>query len=264
MQVSDNGMMALIGHEGIVQSRYKDAVGVWTIGVGHTKAAGGINPEKFVGSMSIRQVFDLLRADVTKYAADVSKAVKVPLEQHEFDALVSWHFNTGRIMKSPKWLPVLNRGDKKAAGKMLARSIITANGKVLKALEDRRAVESAIFLTGAYPKPFANLYPASPSGKVLWSEGKRIDLTRALQIDAKPPAKPVEPQKPAPTPTKPEAPPREPTATPEAKAAPKGIIAGFVVAILTGIAGLFWSGACLMPEFIINLLGYAAKCTGGN
>lgn len=218
MQVSDKGLMALIGHEGIVQSRYRDAVGVWTIGVGHTKAAGGINPEKFVGSMSIRQVFDLLRQDVAKYAADVSKVVKVPLEQHEFDALVSWHFNTGKITKSPKWLPVLNRGDKKAAGKMLARSIITAKGKVLPALEARRKDESALFLTGVYPRPFANLYPASPSGKVLWSEGKRIDLTRALQIDAKPPAKPVESQKPAPAPTQPGAPPPAPQATP----APKG------------------------------------------
>lgn len=35
MKLSDKGLMALIAHEGIVQSRYKDAVGVWTIG-GHT------------------------------------------------------------------------------------------------------------------------------------------------------------------------------------------------------------------------------------
>ncbi|WP_428141663.1 glycoside hydrolase family protein, partial [Bradyrhizobium sp.] len=36
--------MALISHEGIVLSRYKDSVGVWTIGVGHTKAAGNPDP----------------------------------------------------------------------------------------------------------------------------------------------------------------------------------------------------------------------------
>ena len=33
MHLSDKGLMALISHEGVVQSRYKDSVGVWTIGV---------------------------------------------------------------------------------------------------------------------------------------------------------------------------------------------------------------------------------------
>lgn len=263
MQVSDKGLMALIGHEGIVQSRYKDAVGVWTIGVGHTKAAGGIDPEKFVGSMSIRQVFDLLRHDVANYAADVSKAVKVPLEQHEFDALVDWHFNTGRILKRPKWLAVLNKGDKKTAGAMLARSIITAKGKRLQNLVDRRKDTSDLFLTGSYPKPFATLYPASPSGAVLWKQGKRIDLVRALQIAAKPPATPQEPQTPAPVPTQPATKPPAPQATPDGKVKPKRRVAGALAVLIGAIVAAFWARACAMPDWLINLVGYAAKCTGG-
>jgi len=41
MKLSDKCRIALISHEGIVQSRYKDSVGVWTIGVGHARVPPG-------------------------------------------------------------------------------------------------------------------------------------------------------------------------------------------------------------------------------
>ena len=92
MQVSERGLMAIIAHEGIVKSRYKDSVGVWTIGVGHTKAAGGLNPETFTGELSLNEVMDLFRKDIARYEADVTKAFAgVPLIQHEFYALESFH-----------------------------------------------------------------------------------------------------------------------------------------------------------------------------
>lgn len=40
MKLSKQGAMELIGHEAIVQTRYRDTKNIWTIGVGHTKAAG--------------------------------------------------------------------------------------------------------------------------------------------------------------------------------------------------------------------------------
>lgn len=259
MQVSDKGLMAIIGHEGIVQSRYKDAVGVWTIGVGHTKAAGGIDPANFAGTMTVRETFDLLKHDAAKYAADVSKAVKVALEQYEFDALVSWHYNTGRIRKNPAWLAALNRGDKKTAGRALANSIVTAKGKRLPALVTRRKAESDLFLYGKYPPPFANLYPASPAGKVIWDHGKRIDLVRSLQIGEKPPAKPAGAQEPPKAPIQPKAPQPAPATPAGAKAAKTGMF----VSVIAGLSAMIYAGACHLPGWFINLLGYAAKC-GGN
>ena len=253
MKVSDKGLMFLVGHEGIVQSRYKDAVGVWTIGVGHTAAAGAPDPAKFAGTMTMREVFDLLRRDVAKYEAAVSRAVKVALEQHEFDALVSWHYNTGKIARAT-WLKALNDGRKAAAFAALKTSIITAGGERLQALVDRRKAESALAQTGVYPKPVAMLYPASPQGKVLWSKGKQIDLVRALEAGATAPAA----QKPAvnvPSPAE--------TAPAASPVPAKGITAGFAAAMIALVAGLFWSGACLAPQFIIDWLGYAARCTGG-
>jgi len=203
MKISDKGIMALIGHEGVVLSRYKDAVGVWTIGVGHTKAAGAPDPATYTGKMTMRDAFDLMRKDIVKYERGVLNAVKVPLAQHEFDALVSFHFNTGAIAKA-SLTKHLNAGNKAAAAKAFA-NWTKGGGRVLPALVKRRSDERAMFSRGVYPKPVATLYPATHDGRVQWSEGKQIDLVRELQVSAPskpavdpvatvPPAKPAETQ----------------------------------------------------------------------
>lgn len=186
MNLSDKGLMALISHEGIVQSRYKDSVGVWTIGVGHTAMAGGIDPSKFAGTLTMKEVFDLLRVDVAKYEAAVNRAVTVPLKQHQFDALVSFHYNTGAIGKATL-VKKLNAGDVTGATKGFDAWVKP------KEITERRMAEKALFHSGVYPAPFATVYPATPQGKVLWGSGKRIDLAKALFIET---AKPVDVVKP--------------------------------------------------------------------
>lgn len=173
MKTSTEGLIALIGHEGIVQSRYKDSVGVWTIGVGHTKAAGGIDPATFAGQLSVAQVIDLLRTDIAKYEKDVSDAVHVSLKQHEFDALVSFHFNTGAIKKA-SFVKKLNAGDRVGALKGIMDWRKPAE------IIPRRTAERDLFKTGVYPSPYANVYPADKNGKVLWGQGKRVDVKALL------------------------------------------------------------------------------------
>lgn len=100
MNLSPNGAMELIGHEAIVLTRYRDSVGIWTIGVGHTKAVGSPDPSAFTGTLTLQQVFDLFENDVARYVADVNFAVKHAVSQTQFDALVSFHYNTGAIRKA--------------------------------------------------------------------------------------------------------------------------------------------------------------------
>lgn len=86
----------LIAHEGMVLRAYKDIAGIWTIGVGHTAMAGP--PAPFPGmSITRAEAEEILSRDLVKFEKRVLKTVKVPLTQHEFDALVSFDFNTGRI-----------------------------------------------------------------------------------------------------------------------------------------------------------------------
>lgn len=179
MKMSTEGLMALIGHEGIVLSRYKDSVGVWTIGVGHTAAAGYPDPRSYVGSLTVGEALGLLRQDIVKYEAGVNAAVKVPLKQHEFDALVSFHYNTGAIGKA-SFVKKLNADDRAGALKGIM------DWRKPPEIIGRRTAERDLFKTGIYPTPSATVYPATPDGKVLWGQGKSLNLREALAPKPKP------------------------------------------------------------------------------
>jgi lysozyme len=174
MQLSRQGAMELIGHEAIVTARYRDSVGVWTIGVGHTKAAGAPDPEKFGGEMPIKQVFELFTKDVRKYVDAVNAALTKDVTQTEFDALVSFHFNTGKIKKASLTRSI-NAGDKaKAAAEFM-------NWVKPPEITGRRKKEQKLFATGTYSNGGkATLYSANGAGKVQWTSGTRIDLDTEL------------------------------------------------------------------------------------
>ena len=226
MRMSTEGLIALIGHEGIVLSRYKDSAGIWTIGVGHTAAAGGIKPETFTGTLSMQQAIDLLRTDIAKYERGVTKAVKVPLKQHEFDALVSFHYNTGAIGKA-SFVKKLNAGDR--AGAIDGIMDWSKPPEII----PRREAERDLFKTGIYPAPLANTYPATSSGKVLWGKGKRVNVRDLLNI-------PVRDEKPS---TPPSLPVQEPVRDAPATLERKPTLGNWLTELLTAILKAFTKGA---------------------
>lgn len=168
MKTSDKGLAEIAGHEGIVLKRYRDSVGVWTIGIGHTVSAGEPDPSEVRQALSILEAMEIFRRDIAKFEERVNKAVKVSLLQHEFDALVSFDFNTGGIYRA-KLTQSLNSGNKIAA----------ANGFMgwLKPPEirKRRTAEMNLFKSGRYGDGYATIYEASSSGEVLWNISERID-----------------------------------------------------------------------------------------
>lgn len=181
MKTSLKGRMAIAKSEGIVLSRYKDAVGVWTMGIGHTTLAGKPDPKYFEGELSMPEVFEMFAKDLKKYEDRVNRAVKVPMTQEQFDALVSFDYNTGGIFKATL-VKTFNAGDEVKAAKQFM-NWTKAGGKSLDALKKRRREEADIFLNGKYPKPVATLYPATRSGKVQWSKGRNVDLTKLLSSE---------------------------------------------------------------------------------
>ena len=80
--------------EGCKLKAYKCPAGVWTIGYGHTSAAG--NPAVTEG-MVITQVEaeNILAKDLAVFEAGVNKCVKVSVSQHQFDVLVDYAYNAG-------------------------------------------------------------------------------------------------------------------------------------------------------------------------
>lgn len=169
--MSKKGLIELIGHEAIVQTRYKDSVGVWTIGVGHTKRAGPPDPKSITGIMSIKDVLVLYQRDLQKYIDAVNTAVKVDVSQTEFDALVSFHFNTGGIGRA-SLVKSLNAGDRKRAAKEFMNWIKPPE------IKKRREKEQRLFASGTYSgQGKATVYLATTDGKVLFDKGKSIDLS---------------------------------------------------------------------------------------
>ena len=144
MKTSQQGIVALVIHEGIVPGPYLDSRSVWTYGVGHTAAAGAPEPAKMPRGMpadldkALRYVFALFVRDLAKYEREVTQALRVPVAQYEFDALVSFHYNTGGI-KVAALTRHLNAGFRlKAANAFMGWS-------KPKEVIDRRKDEQALF-----------------------------------------------------------------------------------------------------------------------
>lgn len=162
MKVSDKGLIELVCHEGIVPYPYRDSVGVWTYGIGHTAAAGEPNPETMPRGVatSLKACVELFRKDLEKYEKAVLRAVKVPLKPHEFDAIVSWHYNTGAVATA-SWIKKLNAGDRAGA----IKGIMDWNKPA--EIIGRRTAERNLFRDGTYSSNGkALIYTADKNGKL--------------------------------------------------------------------------------------------------
>lgn len=148
MKTSAAGRAAITRREGNVLKAYKDSVGILTIGVGHTSMAG---PPKVTAGLKItaEESDEILSRDLAKFEAAVEKAVKVPVSQNEFDALVSLAFNIGGgAFAKSTLVRKLNAGDRKGAADAFM-SWNKAGGKTLKGLTTRRQDERKQFLQNA-------------------------------------------------------------------------------------------------------------------
>ena len=186
---SPSGIAELAGSEGIVLSPYRDSVGVWTFGVGHTKSAGSPNPRSFpLGrKQPLSLALEVFRQDLKRFEDRVNRAVTVPIAQHQFDALVSFDFNTGGIHRA-RLTRLLN------------------DGKVAEAAEafdgwhrppeiiPRRNNEKRLFRDGVYAHGGkATVYPADGNGRVLWSAGEQVNVLALMQPTEVPPRQPDDP-----------------------------------------------------------------------
>jgi|SRR5215831_6192353 len=120
---------------------YKDPVGVLTIGWGHTNHHGRRFDASSVWSKG--ECDAELATDLAIFEKRVTDLVKVPLKQYQFDALVSFDYNTGGLGKSTL-LKKLNAHDYDGAANEFKRWN-KGGGKVLAGLTRRRNAEEEMF-----------------------------------------------------------------------------------------------------------------------
>ena len=200
MHMTDRGLLALVRHEGLVPGPYLDVKQVWTFGIGHTAAAGPPDPATMPRGMpadldaGIREAFRVFRADLARYEAAVLRAAKVSLEPHEFDALVSFHYNTGGIAKAALTRH-LNAGNRVAAADAFL------NWRRPASIIPRREAERDLFRHGRYPGGTIPVWSVDRTGRVDFSRPiRRLTEDEALALARGPsPTPPVL----APSPTAP-------------------------------------------------------------
>ncbi|WP_336985879.1 lysozyme [Altererythrobacter aquiaggeris] len=127
--------------DGLVEAYPDPASGAepWTIGWGATGRE--IGPE----TVWTQEECDArLAADLKKYAREVTQAIgSTPTSQAQFDALVSFHYNTGAIARATLTRRHLTQ-DYDGAAAQFARWN-RASGQVLKGLARRRSAEASLY-----------------------------------------------------------------------------------------------------------------------
>ena len=115
----------------------------WTIGWGAT--GPGIAP----GTVWTQAECDArLERDLARFAREVRAALaEAPTTRPQFDALVSFHYNTGAIRKAT--LTKLHKAGGHAAAAREFGKWVNAGGRVLPGLVRRRAEEAALYASGA-------------------------------------------------------------------------------------------------------------------
>ena len=146
MRVSERGRAQIAAEEGVVLRAYKDVAGVWTIGVGHTAAAGGIRPR--AGRVITRdEAMAQFADDLLRFEARVV-AIGGLARQSAFDGAVSFDFNTGAIHRAA-WVRHYQAGALDAAERALRRWT-RAGGRHRAGLAARRAREADLIFRGRY------------------------------------------------------------------------------------------------------------------
>lgn len=148
--MSQTGLDLVKHFESFFPHAYWDPTGkCWTIGYGHTGLQhkdGTVYPRRTV---TAKEGLELLAYDMHQFEGRVKALIQTRLAQHQFDALVSFDFNTGGLTLPGGKLSTLakrvNSGDFDAAAAEFPKWN-KSGGQVLNGLVRRRAAEREMFL----------------------------------------------------------------------------------------------------------------------
>ncbi|UNE54372.1 lysozyme [Bartonella machadoae] len=148
-KISSEGLALIKQWEGLRLNAYKDAIGIWTIGYGHTNSAGKPFVHKGM-TITEEQAEEFLCHDLQQFENTVERVVQVSLTDEQFAALVSFCYNVGTAaFCNSTLLKKLNQGEYEAVPFELQKWT-KAGGKRLQGLVHRRTAEAGLWAKGAY------------------------------------------------------------------------------------------------------------------
>ena len=146
MIVSKNGLDLIKEFESFKSKPYLCPSQKATIGFGSTYYPDGKKVTLQDKEITEEKAFEILEYIANKdFGSNINKVVKVPLNQNQFDALVSFAYNIGNgNFNSSTLLRWLNQGNYKEASMQLLRWD-KSKGIVLNGLTKRRKAEKELF-----------------------------------------------------------------------------------------------------------------------
>lgn len=147
-EIGARGLKLIREFEGCRLDAYRCPANRWTIGWGATRIDG--RPVRPGDRITQAKADALLVEQLRGYSAEVRSALGSALagtSQLQFDALVSFHYNTGAIGRAT--LTRLHRAGKFADAAAEFGRWNRADGKVMPGLTRRRAAEAAIYREGS-------------------------------------------------------------------------------------------------------------------
>lgn len=148
MQASSNAVQLIKASEGFKAHPYLCPAGVPTIGYGSTRYENGVKVTLKDKPISPeRAELILLYVLQHEYAPAVSRYVTVPINQNQFDALLSFAYNLGaQALRTSTLLRLLNENKMIAAATEFTKWV-WADGRKLVGLIKRREAERKLFLS---------------------------------------------------------------------------------------------------------------------
>jgi hypothetical protein len=131
-------------------------------------------------TMSMGAIMGLFQDDMDAFADDVNRAISVNLKQHEFDALCSFHYNTGGIFRA-------NITKHVNAGRMTSAYHAFMAWRRPPEIIQRRIAEQHLFKDAVYSKRgWASVYSTDGKGHVVWRSRQSVDVAVLFDLEDQP------------------------------------------------------------------------------
>lgn len=140
-QVSPKGKAFIQGLEDVRLVAYNDGYNISTIGWGHTK---GVKPGQMI---TLSQAMEFFDEDIRVVEKCLNLKIRVPISQHQYDALASFVFNIGiSAFSTSTLLRHLNDGSYTLAAQQLFQWILAGDPlEISDGLINRRIKECKYF-----------------------------------------------------------------------------------------------------------------------
>ena len=148
MKLNNAGYRLIAKHEGFRSKPYLCPAKIPTIGFGNTYYPNGERVTLLDKEISEEEAFEMFKEIADRFAKKVSKLVTSPINQNQFNALVSFTYNVGvaNFIKSTLLKKVnADHNDKSIEQEFLKWT--RAGGKVLNGLLKRRQDEARIYFS---------------------------------------------------------------------------------------------------------------------